>query len=43
MTDFQFKAILSMVINIVSEMEDKDKIIRRLKSIRDGKPEEDSE
>ena len=40
MTDFQFKAILSMVIDIVREMKDADKIIERLQSIRDGRPEE---
>ena len=43
MTDFQFKAILRMVIDIVREFEDKDKIIKRLQSIIDGKDEEDLE
>ena len=32
-----------MAIDIVREMEDKDKIIRRLQSIIDGKDEENTE
>ena len=43
MTDFQFKAILRMVIGIVRNAEDKDEIIRRLQSILDGKDEENPE
>jgi hypothetical protein len=37
MTDFQFKALINMVIDIVSSKEDKAAIIKTLEAIRDGK------
>ena len=42
MTDFQFKAILNLVIDVVREMKEPDKIVARIEAIRDGKTEYDS-
>ena len=36
MTDFQFKALMEMVKDIVRELKDPDKIIERIEQIQDG-------
>ena len=36
MTDFQFKALINLVIDVVRATRDPDKIIERLEAIRDG-------
>ena len=37
MTDFQFKALINLMIDVVRATRDPDKIIERLEAIRDGK------
>ena len=45
MTDFQFKALINLMIDVVRATRDPDKIIARLEAIRDGNVsgDEDSE
>jgi hypothetical protein len=38
MTDFQFKALINLMIDVVRATRDPDKVIERLEAIRDGKP-----
>ena len=41
MTDFQFKALINLMIDVVRATRDPDKIIERLEAIRDGKVSSD--
>ena len=41
MTDFQFKALINLTIDVVRATRDPDKIIERLEAIRDGKVSSD--
>ena len=41
MTDYQMRTIINLIIDVVREKRDPEKIIARLKAIRDGKDEED--
>ena len=37
MTDFQFNALINLMIDVVRATRDPDKVIERLEAIRDGK------
>jgi hypothetical protein len=43
MTDFQFKALINLMIDVVRATRDPDKIIERLEAIRDGKVSDSTE